>query len=60
MRILITGIGGTLGSALAPMLADAGHEVVLHDIQPIHTSYEVIQGDVRNPPPCTPPSRACR
>ena len=49
MRILITGAGGTLGSALAPMLADAGHEVVVHDIHPIHTPYEFIQGDVRNP-----------
>ena len=49
MRILITGAGGTLGTALAPLLADAGHEPVMHDVQPIHTAYEFMQGDVRNP-----------
>jgi nucleoside-diphosphate-sugar epimerase len=49
MRVLITGAGGTLGTALAPLLADAGHEPVVQDIQPIHTAYEFIQGDVRNP-----------
>jgi UDP-glucose 4-epimerase len=50
MRILITGAGGTLGTALAPQLADAGHEPVLFDIAPIDSSYEVIVGDVRHPP----------
>lgn len=49
MRVLITGAGGTLGTALAPLLADAGHEPVVQDVQPIHTPYEFIQGDVRNP-----------
>lgn len=28
MRVLITGAGGTLGAALAPLLAEAGHEPV--------------------------------
>ena len=49
MRVLITGAGGTLGTALAPMLADAGHEPVLQDVRPIDTPYEFIQGDVRSP-----------
>jgi nucleoside-diphosphate-sugar epimerase len=49
MRVLITGAGGTLGTALAPRLADAGHEPVMQDIQPLHTPYEFIQGDVRDP-----------
>jgi UDP-glucose 4-epimerase len=47
MRILITGAGGTLGTALAPRLAEAGHEPILFDIAPIASSYEVVVGDVR-------------
>gem|GEM_PF-4563289 len=47
MRILITGAGGTLGTALAPALTDAGHEPVLFDVQPLQTPYEFVQGDVR-------------
>ncbi len=47
MRILITGSGGTLGTALAPALAEAGHEPVLFDVQPLQTPYEFVQGDVR-------------
>ena len=47
MRILITGAGGTLGTALAPALVDAGHEPVLFDVQPLHTPYAFVQGDVR-------------
>jgi UDP-glucose 4-epimerase len=47
MRILITGAGGTLGTALAPMLAEAGHEPVLLDLQPLRSQYECVQGDVR-------------
>ncbi|MEO6457059.1 MAG: NAD(P)-dependent oxidoreductase [Chloroflexia bacterium] len=44
----MTGAGGTLGTALAPMLAAAGHDPVLFDIEPIRGEYESIQGDVRN------------
>ncbi len=47
MRILITGAGGTLGMALAPALAEAGHEPVLFDVQPLESQYEVVRGDVR-------------
>jgi len=47
MRILITGAGGTLGTSLAPMLADAGHEPVLFDVRPIDSPYQVVVGDVR-------------
>ena len=49
MRVLITGAGGTLGVALAPMLADAGHEPVLFDVRALETPYESVQGDVRAP-----------
>ena len=49
MRVLITGAGGTLGAALAPMLADAGHEPVLFDVRTLETPYESVQGDVRTP-----------
>ncbi len=48
MRILITGAGGTLGTALVPLLVEAGHTPVLFDIQLIQTPYEFVQGDVRN------------
>lgn len=47
MRVLITGAGGTLGAALAPMLADAGHEPVLFDVRALETAYESVRGDVR-------------
>ncbi len=49
MRVLVTGAGGTLGTALAPVLAEAGHEPVLQDVRPLETPYEFIQGDVRSP-----------
>lgn len=47
MRVLITGAGGTLGAALAPLLAEAGHEPVLFDLRPIETPHRFVQGDVR-------------
>ena len=47
MRILITGAGGTLGTALAPALAEAGHEPILFDVQSLQTPYAFVQGDVR-------------
>ena len=47
MRVLITGAGGTLGTALAPLLAEAGHEPVLFDVRPLETPYRFMQGDIR-------------
>ncbi len=47
MRVLITGAGGTLGTTLAPMLAEAGHEPVLFDIQQLAPPYRSVRGDVR-------------
>lgn len=35
MRVLVTGGGGTLGTALVPLLLAAGHEPVLLDVQPL-------------------------
>ena len=49
MRVLVTGAGGTLGTALAPVLATAGHEPVLLDLRPLRSPYECIQGDLRRP-----------
>ena len=47
MRVLITGASGTLGRALAPMLAEAGHEPVLFDIRSLETRHRFVAGDVR-------------
>lgn len=47
MRVLITGAGGTLGTALAPLLAEAGHEPMLFDVRPLETPYRFMQGDIR-------------
>lgn len=47
MRVLVTGAGGTLGTALAPMLAEAGHRPILFDVRPIDSPHEVRVGDVR-------------
>ena len=49
MRVLITGAGGTLGTRLAPLLAESGHEPVLLDIHPLQTPYDFVPGDVRRP-----------
>ena len=47
MRVLITGAGGTLGRALAPLLAERGDEPVLFDVQDLDTEHTFVQGDVR-------------
>ena len=47
MRILITGAGGTLGTALAPRLAERGHVPVLFDLHAIDSPHEVVLGDIR-------------
>ncbi len=48
MRILITGAGGNLGRALAPLLAEEGHAPRLMDFRPLDTPYDFVQADVRN------------
>lgn len=47
MKVLITGAGGNLGRALAPLLVEQGHTPLLMDMRPLETSYEFVQGDVR-------------
>jgi nucleoside-diphosphate-sugar epimerase len=48
VRVLITGAGGTLGTALAPALAAAGHEPRLVDVKPLDASFESSLVDVRD------------
>ena len=48
MRVMITGGGGNLGRALAPALAEAGHEPVLMDYRDLDTPHESVRADVRN------------
>ncbi len=48
LRILITGAGGNLGRALAPLLVEQGHTPRLMDFRPLETPHEFVQGDVRN------------
>lgn len=48
MRVLITGAGGNLGRAVAPLLAEQGHAPRLMDFRPLDSPYEFIAGDVRN------------
>jgi UDP-glucose 4-epimerase len=52
VRVLITGGAGTLGQALLPQLAAAGHEAVVFDIEPRgsrESAALLIRGDVRRP-----------
>lgn len=48
MRVLITGAGGSLGTALAPALAD-DHDLRLSDVEELETDHEFVRADVRDP-----------
>lgn len=49
MRILVTGSSGTLGTAIPPLLAEAGHELVLVDVRaPAGGDDRFVVGDVRD------------
>lgn len=48
MRVLITGAGGSLGTALAPAL-EAEYDLVLSDVEPVETDHEFVRCDVRDP-----------
>lgn len=58
MRILITGAGGNLGSALVEALQDK-HELVLSDVFPIATPHEFRQADLRRLEETLPLARDC-
>jgi nucleoside-diphosphate-sugar epimerase len=49
MRVLITGAGSPLGTALAPLLAEAGFTPRLFDVRPLKSQYEFVEGNVRLP-----------
>ena len=49
MRVLVTGAGGTLGRALLPRLAAAGHTAVGLDLQAGDSTGEWLVGDIRDP-----------
>jgi nucleoside-diphosphate-sugar epimerase len=49
VRILVTGSGGTLGTAVTPILAQAGHEAILADLAPATAADErSVQADIRD------------
>lgn len=47
--VLVTGAAGSLGRAVVPALAAAGHEVRQLDQRPSSPDHESIEGDVRDP-----------
>lgn len=40
MRILVTGVGGNIGTGIVPMLCEAGHDLVLSDLNPLPPELE--------------------
>jgi len=48
MHVLITGAGGSLGTALVPDLADQ-HKLRLSDVEGLQTDHEFMKVDVRDP-----------
>jgi dTDP-L-rhamnose 4-epimerase len=57
MRVLVTGAAGFIGSHIASMVREAGHEVrgldslspAVHNGRPSHISFDLVVGDVRDP-----------
>jgi len=57
MRILVTGAAGFIGSHIASMVQEAGHEVrgldsltpAVHNGRPSHVACDLVEGDVRDP-----------
>ena len=57
MRVLVTGAAGFIGSHIASMVREAGHEVrgldsltpAVHNGRPAHVACDLVEGDVRDP-----------
>ncbi len=60
MKLLITGANGNFNQSLIPKLADAGHELVLLDLEPVEAAgHAVVQADIRDAGAVTAAMRGC-
>jgi nucleoside-diphosphate-sugar epimerase len=60
MRVLITGAKGNFPAALIPRLEAAGHEMVLLDLEPMHSDkHTAVQADVRDAGALTAAMQGC-